>query len=121
MYKSRFKKWGWRKNIRFDQPVILHSDACYLPIKMPAPVSAPTPSEREKDTTSNDKPLPGSTGLIVRQKRLEEYLRRREHRYRARLRNDLAAVPTVPGAIQPPDRLWASQAVLIHIQQYLVS
>lgn len=138
MYKARFRKWGWRKNIRFDRPLVLHNDARFLPVHMAAPISTPDirataeGEDQDKDHPSHQ-PEPAATGIVVQQERLKSYLRRRERRRRASSKKMAAAAAAVvhaggpcpssssPRAIKPPDRFWASQIVLIHVQQYLVS
>lgn len=144
MYKSRFKKWGWRKNIRFDRPMVLSNDPRFiLPIHLSASgsVSMPesaaaaatiTTTTETTYTTNSSSIVPSSYSqsqrhrqyptLEVQQERLESYLRRRQRRDRARLKNGVVSrVQQAPVAIRPPDRFWASQVVLIHVQQHIVS
>lgn len=130
MYKSRFKKWGWRKNIRFDQPlVLLNSDAAagphataksralhvsLIPARGDASSSSTTPVavvEKKQDVAR------ASNDLVVDRDRLETYLRRRERRDRQRLGNLVHA----PVTVRLPDRFLASQTVLVNVKEYLVS
>lgn len=143
MYKSRFKKWGWRKNIRFDRPMVLSNDPRFiLPIhlsasgsvSMPESAAAAAAATETTYTTTSSSMVPSSHSqsqsqrhrqyptLEVQQERLESYLRRRQRRDRARLKNGVVSrVQQAPVAIRPPDRFWASQIVLIHVQQHIVS
>lgn len=88
MYKARFRKWGWRKNIRFDRPLVLHNDARFLPVHMTAPISTPDirataeGEDGDQDHPSHQ-PEAAGAGIVVQQERLESYLRRRERRHRA--------------------------------------
>lgn len=112
MYKTRFKRWGWRKNIRFDQPLLLLHETQSSPIHIPVPMPPPNTAKNKNNST-----LDITTSLIVHRDRLEAYMRRRERRARERLRNETPA----PVAIRLPDRFRASETTLFHIQQYAVS